>query len=112
MATLKQATSAVLETTVIIPLATAEIAKTFARTGVQTLDKASRVTNNVLDGTIMGTEVMLSEIELIKHRTIAENEAILEVEKEYFGTKDFKDKIKTQAMKRYYEDTEEKELTL
>jgi len=111
MATLKQATSAVLDTAVVIPLATAEIAKTIARTGVQTLDKVSTVTNNSLDAVIMGTEIALSEVELIKHRTLAENEAILEIEKEYFSTKDFKERIKHQAMKRY-EDTEAQELTL
>jgi len=111
MATLKQATSALLETTVIVPLAVANVARTIATTGVQTLEKTSVVTNNTLDGVIMGTEIALSEIELIKHRTVSENEAILEVEKEYFSTKDFKDKIKAKAMKRY-EESEEKELTL
>lgn len=111
MATLKQATSAILETIVVVPLATAQVAKAVARTGVNTIDKSSEATNKVLDGINMSLDIGLSELELISHRTNAENSAIKKIEADYFKSEDFQERMVAQAMQRY-SSTQEEELTL
>ena len=110
MANLKQATSAILETVVVVPLATAQVAKAIARTGVNTIDKTSEATNKVLDGINTSLDIGLSELDLIAHRTNAENQAIKKIEAEYFKSEDFQECMVQQAMQRY--SAEEEELTL
>lgn len=111
MATLKQATSAILETVVVVPLATAEVAKAIAKTGVNTINKSSEATNKVLDGINMSLDIGLSELELVQHRTNAENQAIKKIEAEYFKSEDFQERMVKQAMQRYSV-SEDEELTL
>ena len=111
MATLKQATSAILETVVVVPLATAEVAKAIAKTGVNTINKSSEATNKILDGINTSLDIGLSELDLVHHRTNAENQAIKKIEADYFKSEDFQERMVKQAMQRYSV-SEDEELTL
>ena len=107
MASIKQATSASLELLTIVPLATASITKSLASTAVSTVGKAGTATDKVLDSVNLSLDIAYSELELIHNRTLAENKEIMNIEKEYFKTDDFKTRVTAMAMARYKdEDTE------